>query len=459
MSGTYRYAIELTVPPATPPEEPVFLAADVNGWDPDDVAFRFARRGAEAFLSFAAERPVVACKVTRGSWLRAECLANGEPMANRRLRAGPAVHRLGVAAWTDQTPSSPLPPGVHLLHPAMAMPQLGRRRRIWALLPPACRAASERRFRVLYMQDGQNLFDNPHAIYGSWDVDRALRRLFLQPDSDGSPEACETLASTIIIGIENGREQRLDEYSPWPNGQHGGGEGDAYLSFVVDTLKPFVDSRLPTLTGPAHTGVMGSSMGGLFSLYAALRRPDVFGLAAAFSPSLWFSDGIFDLARRRPSLPVRLLLVAGHRESKAMVGNLLALYETLLEAGHDRDQLHYDLHSDGAHAEWFWAREFEHALRWLLDRGEHDHGDHVFHDRSVTLVQDRARRELTITLQQPLRSPVLEIHDFCHDRVVRRRLEGPSLTLSYADWDRCVHALRLTSADDLVFSRRLDLGQ
>lgn len=121
---------------------------------------------------------------------------------------------------------------------------------------------------------------------------------------------------------------------------------------------------------------MGSSMGGLFSLYAILEKPAVFGMAGVFSPALWFSDNLFDWVKtRKPSHPVKILLMAGQQESEEMVSQLLDLYEVLLETGYDEDLMHYDLHSDGTHSEHFWAREFEYALAWLLGgMPDHSHG-------------------------------------------------------------------------------------
>lgn len=235
------------------------------------------------------------------------------------------------------------------------------------------------------------------------------------------------------------------------------------MSFICDTLKPFVDSHLRTLPERTHTGILGSSMGGLISLYAALSRPDVFGMAGVFSPSLWFSNAVFSFAKTaQHELPVKILLMAGHQESDTMVSDLLNLYEILLDAGHADENLHYDLHSDGAHAEWFWAREFEHALTWLMETeadDHHHHHDHSFHSKSVYFERIEAQKTLLVGLNQRLDSPVLEIHDYCHDRVFRHPVLQSPMTVSYADWEDCVYSVRLLSDNDLVFSRRVYLNQ
>lgn len=458
------FLIYLRIPPDTPPDESFFLAGNFNQWIPDDRNFRF-EPGPEGKLqlSVASNLPLLECKVTRGDWSCAECRKSGEPVPNRLIRTAhdPAELTFDVLSWADRHVGMAAQAEIHLLHPAIDMPQLGRKRRIWALLPPGYRSNPDKRYPVIYMQDGQNLFDNAQAVFGSWNVDKALNRLFMSSHTPGMHLASEALVSTIIIGIENGGDHRISEYSPWVHPKHGGGAGKRYLSFITDTLKPFVDDHLRTLKGREHTGILGSSMGGLISLYAALGRPDVFGMAGVFSPSLWFSSAVFSLAKtpKKDDLPVKILLMAGHRESETMVGDLLSLYESLLEAGHSEEHLHYDLHSDGAHAEWFWAREFEHALSWLLQEGEQEHHEHVFHNHSVVFERAEDKKEITLRLNQPLRSPVLEIHDYCHDRVFRHPFSALTHTVSYAAWEDCIYAVRLLSDDDLIFSRRIHLSQ
>lgn len=194
-------------------------------------------------------------------------------------------------------------PNVAVVDTAFAMPQLGRTRRIWVYLPPGY-AASDRRYPVLYMHDGQNVFDAATSYAGEWGVDEALDSLA----AAGDP-------GIIVVAIDNGPE-RIAEYSPWTHPRAGGGQGDAYVDFLANTLKPWVDARYRTRPGPQHTGIMGSSMGGLISLAAAFRMPDVFGQIGVFSPSLWFSDSAFVAAREsRPSgVRPRFYFVSGGGE-------------------------------------------------------------------------------------------------------------------------------------------------
>jgi predicted alpha/beta superfamily hydrolase len=115
---------------------------------------------------------------------------------------------------------------------------------------------------VIYMHDGQNLFDDAIAFAGAWHVEEAIGR----PAGSG--------LEAIVVGIPNMGRQRLEEYSPFVDPENGGGSGDAYLEFIVRTLKPMIDADFDTRPGPLRTGIAGSSMGGLISLYGFFRHPE-----------------------------------------------------------------------------------------------------------------------------------------------------------------------------------------
>ena len=150
-------------------------------------------------------------------------------------------------------------------------PELGNHRDIHVYLPPSY-ANSGRHYPVVYMHDGQNLFDHAMSFAGEWGVDETLERI--------AHEGVEA----IVVGVPNMGAARTNEYSPYRDDRLGGGHGDAYVRFLTDTLKPLVDQQFRTRREPEHTGLAGSSMGGLISLYGFLRRPDVFGFAGVMSP-------------------------------------------------------------------------------------------------------------------------------------------------------------------------------
>ncbi len=239
------------------------------------------------------------------------------------------------------------------------MPQLGRTRRVWIYLPPGY-ATSTRRYPVLYMHDGQNVFDARTSFAGEWGVDETLDSLHALSAADA-----------IVVAVDNGGQKRFDEYSPWINARYGGGQGDGYVNFLAQTLKPYVDRHYRTLPDRLHTGVAGSSMGGLISLYATLKYPDVFGRAGVFSPAFWVAPEIYALARRAHPRPgTRIYIVTGGQEGdtpEVYARDHQRMVDTLAAAGFTvgRD-VQSALRPDGKHAEWFWRREFPAAYEWLF---------------------------------------------------------------------------------------------
>ncbi|HEX6384163.1 MAG TPA: alpha/beta hydrolase-fold protein [Anaerolineae bacterium] len=251
-------------------------------------------------------------------------------------------------------------------------PQLDNRRDILVYLPPSYEM-SDRRYPVLYMHDGQNLFDDATSYAGEWHVDETMERL-----------SREEGLEAIVVGIPNMGARRLDEYSPFATLRHGGGLGDLYLAFIVNTLKPLVDGHFRTLPDKSHTGLMGSSMGGLISLYGFFRHPTVFGFAGAMSPSLWFAQAaIFDYVEAAPFHPGKIYLDAGTREfgdswpealtmrarSRRYYGRVRRLKRILASKGYRplRDILHVE--GQGAnHNEAAWAVRLPAAIRFFLQK-------------------------------------------------------------------------------------------
>jgi predicted alpha/beta superfamily hydrolase len=234
-------------------------------------------------------------------------------------------------------------------------PQLGNRRDLLAYLPPSY-GRGDRRYPVIYMHDGQNLFDRATSFGEEWEVDQTLE--------EASGEGLEA----IVVGIPN-TDARLDEYSPFRDPRHArGGRGDDYLRFLVETVKPIVDRDFRTRPERESTGIAGSSMGGLISLYAFFARPTTFGFAGVMSPALWFGGrGIFGYVRDRPFTPGRIYLDIGTNEGGEALGDARRMKSLLEEKGYrtGRDLLFY-VEMGGRHNERAWARRLKHVLRFLL---------------------------------------------------------------------------------------------
>ena len=245
-------------------------------------------------------------------------------------------------------------------------PQFRNRRGVDVYLPESY-DAGRRHYPVVYMQDGQNLSDPAIAFGGNtWHLE------------DGLPWLAERGIEPIVVGIHNTGRGRLAEYSPFEDGKLGGGEGDRYVRFLVDTVKARIDADYRTRKDRASTVIGGSSMGGLVSRYAYFRFPSIFGRAGVMSPSIWFGQGlVLDFikdARTPPSgriyLDVGTAEGAGTLRDVRRLGRLLVQKRfTRVRRGHTRrgrSPLRYVEDQGGRHTESDWARRLPAALEFLL---------------------------------------------------------------------------------------------
>jgi predicted alpha/beta superfamily hydrolase len=246
-------------------------------------------------------------------------------------------------------------------------PQLRNRREVDVYLPASY--ASGARYPVVYMMDGQNLSDPATAFAGTWDLDATIERL-----ASRGIEA-------IVVGVHHAGRKRLDEYSPFPDPRHGGGGADEYLAFLVQTLKPRIDRIFHTRRDRDATVILGSSMGGLVSLYAFFRYPSIFGRTGVMSPSLWFGQGaIVDFIREARTPPGRMYLDVGTAEGAGTIRDVRRLGRLLVRKGFRRQRsrageerrartasaLRYLEDAGGRHCEGAWAARLEGALTFLL---------------------------------------------------------------------------------------------
>ncbi|MEO8193266.1 MAG: alpha/beta hydrolase-fold protein [Gemmatimonadales bacterium] len=234
-------------------------------------------------------------------------------------------------------------------------PELDNERDLLVSLPGGY-AAGDWRYPVIYMHDGQNLFDPATSFSGSWNVDIAMAEVSL----DG--------LDAIVVGIPNMGRERLAEYSPFDHPQLGGGRGDQYLEFLINTVKPLIDEQYLTAADRAHTGIVGSSMGGLISLYAFFRHPEVFGFAGVLSPSLWLTEAdTFAFIEQAPFFRGKLYLDVGNREGARHVVKARQLRDLLEAKGYTLgEDLMWVEEEHGHHHESAWARRFRDALPFLL---------------------------------------------------------------------------------------------
>jgi alpha-glucosidase len=223
--------------------------------------------------------------------------------------------------------------------------------KIW-IYTPANYTQSKKRYPVLYVHDAQNLFDAQTSYAGEWNIDEKLDSLNAQ---------------VIVVGIEHGNEKRLEELTPYKNEQYGGGKAEAYLDFIIHTLKPEIDKNYRTKPDPKNTCILGSSLGGLVSLYAVMKHPDVFGKAGVFSPSLWFSEQIYTDLKALPEFKAKVYMLCGDKESENMVRDIKRLEYAINEKRCYCLNLNkLKIVPGGQHNEKLWRDGFVKAYLWLL---------------------------------------------------------------------------------------------
>ncbi len=238
--------------------------------------------------------------------------------------------------------------------------------RVW--LPPRYDAPdnAERHYPVFYLNDGQNLFDTATAFAGvKWAADEAADRLIRQ----------EVIPPMILVGIDNAQGERIREFLPYrsysppvlrPMGKR-------YPDFLLREVMPFIGEKYRVARGPENTGLGGSSLGGLISLYTAMVQPGVFGRVLVESPSLWVSNRrIFKYVRLAKVWPEKIFVGVGTREAdnderdKKVVEDVVRLEYVLRRAGLGEDRLRVRVVEGAGHSESEWARRFPEALEFLF---------------------------------------------------------------------------------------------
>lgn len=232
-------------------------------------------------------------------------------------------------------------------------------------LPEQYMEQEDRRFPALYLQDGQNLFDGRTSYIAghTWNAhttaDRLNRERLIEP--------------VILVGVANTGVRRMPEYTPTHDFKLGGGEGQNYGRLLIEELKPLIDSTYRTMSGPENTGLGGSSLGGLISLYLGFERPDVFGKLAVMSPSLWWDHrSILTIVNRiEPKPELKIWLDMGTAEGARHVRDAELLNQLLLDRGWRSGLDLTFLKAEGAvHSENAWAARFGQSLRFLFALGK-----------------------------------------------------------------------------------------
>jgi predicted alpha/beta superfamily hydrolase len=237
---------------------------------------------------------------------------------------------------------------------------LRNQRDLIVYLPPGYDAQPFTRFPVLYLHDGQNLFDRATAFGGvDWNVHGAADRLITAGE----------VSPLIIVGIYNTGKSRIHEYTPTKAPKLGGGRADRYAKFLIQEVMPFIQCEYRILTDSRVTGIGGSSLGGLVSLYLGLKFPNVFGEIAALSPSVWWNQRMI-LRFAAATAPVQprpsIWLDIGTKEGPRIVPDVEQFRDILLKKGWRLgEDLHYERVEGGEHNEAAWAQRIGRVLQFL----------------------------------------------------------------------------------------------
>lgn len=282
-------------------------------------------------------------------------------MKKRRGKSSKLATEIPNFSASAPIPVAPTLPARVSLHPRFHSRFLPDDRDITVYVPPQYEEQPDRQFPVLYLHDGQNLFDPSTSFVPG-------RTWRVAETADAAIDAGEVVP-LIIVGIANTGDRRLAEYTPVPDWKMGGGEADKYGRLIIEELMPFINANYRTLHDREHTGMGGSSLGGLVTLYLGLKHADLFSRLAVLSPSVWWNHksiiGYVDEARldRRP----RIWLDVGKAEGRRTLTDADQLEQRLrVDGWRPEMDLHYERVTGGTHDEASWAERVRPMLRFLF---------------------------------------------------------------------------------------------
>jgi predicted alpha/beta superfamily hydrolase len=346
---------------STTSSQPVYIAGNFNQWQPgsDDYKLQQDKRGNWFIKIKATKGDIIEFKFTRGSWDKVEILSNGTEASNHLLKvAGDASVTYTIQKWRDEVPAESeqhtAGPQVQILDTAFYLKALGVQRRVWLYLPKDY-ATSGKRYPVMYMPDGQNIFDAATAAYGEWGVDEMLDKYF-----------DETGKSCIVVAIDHGGKTRLTEYNPYNNFHFGKGKGRLFVKSLVESLKPVIDARFRTLSDATNTYMAGSSMGGLITMWAVMQYPKVFGAAGILSPSFWMAPSLkADVRHALRNYTGKLFFYAGGMEGRNMISDMDTVISKITL--NSKAKITRRIENNSGHNEASWKAVFPEFIKLVLD--------------------------------------------------------------------------------------------
>lgn len=342
-------------------DRPVFITGNFNKWNPKDLQFVLTKNLDDSY-TIDIENEIlpenIEYKFTKGGWENVELDRFGNITVNRKISIEKEKCENIVEKWRyNWGPfKEEYNPVVEVISENFYIPQLDRHRKVWALLPYNY-YSSEKQYPVLYLQDAQNLF-NEGSPFGNWEIDKKLSILAEYSRGD-----------VIVIAVDHGSEDRINEYIFDNDHVASGSEGKKYIRFITDTLKPYVDSVYRTKKDRNNTGIGGSSLGALISIYSGFLYPEVYSKLMIFSPSLWIEpNNNFPILSFKKPYKTKVYIYGGQIESPRMVKNI-HIFEKNLKKWEKQGLFDFEIKTninpEGTHNEFFWSQEFPRAVEWL----------------------------------------------------------------------------------------------
>lgn len=339
----------------------IYLTGNFNAWNPKDERFKLIKNdGLDYSINVDDKKlpDLVEFKFTKGGWESVEIDEYDNIMPNRKILKSEESCNNFVQKWRlNWGPfKEHFFPIAEIISEQFYIPQLEKYRKVWALLPHDY-YTSEKNYPVLYLQDAQNLF-NEGAEFGNWEIDKKLSLLAEYGRGD-----------LIVIAIEHGDEERIKEYIFDNDAVIKDAEGKKYIRFITDTLKPFVDQLYRTKKDRENTGIGGSSLGALISIYSGFLYPEVYSKLMLFSPSLWVEpQNNFPMMNFKHPYKMKVYLYGGSKEGSKMVNRIKKFSKSLEQWETDKlydFEIKLNINPEGKHQEFYWSQEFPRAVEWL----------------------------------------------------------------------------------------------
>jgi predicted alpha/beta superfamily hydrolase len=368
VTAQINVTIKVTSVPSAFKNEPVYIPGSFNGWNVDMQQLSNDGTVLTTEIKIPDAGNYEFKFVREGSWNSVECDSTGRDIGNRSFYvSADTVIVCTIAGWKDDEASfgsfHTASKNVSIASESFFMPEISAFRKIWIYLPPDY-YKSKKHYPVMYMHDGQNIFDNINAFAGEWGVDECIDSLVAL----GKP-------GCIVVAIENGNTERMSEYNPfeftWRTEKDTitfQPKADYYLTDIVGTLKPFIDQQYRTLPSKENSIIAGSSMGGLISYYAAIKYPNVFGKAGIFSPAFWTASGIDSLTDARSSgMKGKYFFYMGGKEGGTYIDDMKRISGKI---GRSTTAFVYSIiDPEAEHKEYYWRKWFAEFYNWVMADG------------------------------------------------------------------------------------------